>query len=103
MPSTWIFGKDVFMEQPSGFIDKENPEFVCKLHKAIYGLKQAPTAWLNRLSTFLLELGFMASLVDSSLFLYYNGAIKLFLLIYVADIIVTGTHSKVISALISHL
>jgi len=95
--------EEVFMEQPPGFIDKQHPDFVCKLHKAIYGLKQAPRAWFHRLSVFLLELGFIASLVDTSLFLYHCGAIKLFVLIYVDDIIVTGTHSNVISALIYHL
>ena len=37
--------KDVYMDQPSGFVDRDNPTHVCKLNKAIYGLKQAPRAW----------------------------------------------------------
>ncbi|KAL6324524.1 hypothetical protein AAG906_013336 [Vitis piasezkii] len=32
--------KDVYMAQPSGFVDRDNPTHVCKLKKAIYGLKQ---------------------------------------------------------------
>lgn len=63
--------EEVFMEQPKWFIDKENPHLVCRLHKAIYGLKQAPRAWFNKLSNYLLDIGFIASLVDTSpLFLY---------------------------------
>jgi hypothetical protein len=93
----------VFMEQPQGFVDKEYPHYVCKLQKSLYGLKQAPRAWFNRLSSFLLELGFIASLVDPSLFLYHFGSIRLFLLIYVDDIILTGTHPTAISSLIVHL
>jgi hypothetical protein len=85
-----FLAKEVFMEQSQGFPDKAHPNFVCKLHKAIYGLKQAPRVWFHRLSTFLLEIGFTASLVDSSLFLYLHGDIKLFMLIYVDDIIVMG-------------
>ena len=33
---------NVFMTQPPGFVDSDHPSYVCKLHKAIYGLKQAP-------------------------------------------------------------
>lgn len=33
--------EDDFMAQPPGFIDRDTPTHVCKLHKAIYGLKQA--------------------------------------------------------------
>jgi hypothetical protein len=95
--------EEVYMEQPQGFISKEHPDFVCKLQKSIYGLKQAPRAWFHCLSTALQELGFSASLVDSSLFIFIHGDIKVFLLIYVDDIVVTGTHMHVISALILQL
>jgi hypothetical protein len=89
------------MEQPPGFITKETSAMVCRLHKALYGLKQAPRAWYTRLSQFLLDLGFSASLVDTSLFTYISGTLKIFLLVYVDDIVVTGTHPHIISSLIS--
>ena len=88
------------MEQPQGFIDNAHPDFVCKFHKALYGLKQAPTTWFTRLSTFLLELGFKASLVDSSLFIYACEAVWVYMLIYVDDIIITRTYVPIISSLI---
>jgi hypothetical protein len=62
--------EEVYMEQPPGFIDNTRLDQVCKLHKAIYGLKQVPRAWFTRLSNFLLDLGFKGSLVDTSLFIY---------------------------------
>ena len=34
----------VYMQQPPGFVDQNNPSFVSKLRKVIYGLKQAPRA-----------------------------------------------------------
>jgi hypothetical protein len=95
--------EEVYMEQPQGFIDPSKPDHVCRLHKSIYGLKQAPRAWFTCLSSALLDLGFVASLVDSSLFIFIMNNIKIYLLIYVDDIIVTGTHSAVITSLISQL
>jgi hypothetical protein len=91
------------MEQPTGFIDKAHPTMVCKLHKSIYGLKQAPRAWFSRLSTFLLELGFKGSLVDTSLFIYLQGSIQIYMLVYVDDILIIGTHPQVIQSIIAQL
>jgi hypothetical protein len=91
------------MEQPLGFIDKEHPDMVCKLHKTIYGLKQAPRAWFTRLSNFLLELGFKGSLVDTSLFIYVHENIQIYMLVYVDDILITGTHPRVIYSIIAQL
>ena len=95
--------EQVFMEQPKGFVDTRYPNYVCQLHKAIYGLKQASRAWYNRLSSCLLDLGFITSLMDNSLFIYHYGDIKIFMLIYVDDTIVTGTHLEFINSLISRL
>jgi hypothetical protein len=55
------------MEQSQGFIDPIFPDYVCKLHKSIYGLKQASKAWFTRLSHALQNLSFCGSQVDHSL------------------------------------
>jgi hypothetical protein len=70
----------VYMRQPPGFESKSNPNFVCKLYKAIYGLKQAPNAWYSRLSSKLINLGFKASKSDMSLFIYANGDVTIYML-----------------------
>lgn len=44
--------EDVYMQHRSGFVDPEKPSFVCKLHKAIYGLRQAPRTWFDKLRSF---------------------------------------------------
>jgi len=53
--------EDVYMAQPPGFHDLDKPEFVCKLRKAIYGLKQAPHSWYHELCNFLHASGFSNS------------------------------------------
>lgn len=41
--------EDVYMCQPPGFVDKNNPHYVCKLQKALYRLKQSLRAWFTKL------------------------------------------------------
>jgi hypothetical protein len=91
--------EEVYMEQPQGFRDATHPDFVRKSHKSIYGLKQTPRDWFHCLSTALLELGFIPSLVDSSIFLSIHDDIKIFLLVYVDDILFTSNRPSVIQPL----
>jgi hypothetical protein len=60
--------EEVYMRQPPGYEDKNQPHYVCRLDKELYGLKQAPRAWYARLSAKLLQLGFKVSKADNSLF-----------------------------------
>ncbi|KAM1083721.1 hypothetical protein ACFX19_022485 [Malus domestica] len=63
---------------------------VCKLHKAIYGLKQSPQAWYAKLSSVLEEVRFSRNNADSSLFIRIGSSGKLVVLIYIDDLIITG-------------
>jgi hypothetical protein len=89
--------QDLYMEQPTSFRNAAQPDHVCKLRRSIYGLKQAPRAWFARLSQFLHSLGFLSSKADHSLFLYTRTPFKLFVLVYVDDILVTGNATSAIN------
>ena len=95
--------EEVFMHQPVGYVHPSFPNHICRLHKALYGLKQAPRAWYHRLQEHLLSNGFVNSSSDSSLFIYKQGPTTLFLLVYVDDILITGSSSKAIAQLITIL
>ena len=95
--------EDVYMAQPSGFIDRDNLTHVCKLKQAIYGLKQAPQAWYLELRQFLIEFGFTNSHADTSLFILHSGDITIYLLVYVDGIIITGTNTNIIQRYIDLL
>jgi hypothetical protein len=60
--------KEVYVEQPPGFKDDKKPDHVYKLKKTLYGLKQIPRAWYERLRDFLLSKGFKMGKVDTILF-----------------------------------
>ena len=95
-----ILQEEVYMAQPPGFVDPALPSHVFRLHKSLYGLKQAPRAWYNRLSEFLLSIGFQTSKGDTSLFiLSLNGAL-IYLLVYVDNILLTGSNLVMLHRLI---
>ncbi|GJS27212.1 retrovirus-related pol polyprotein from transposon TNT 1-94 [Tanacetum coccineum] len=60
--------EEVYVSQPDGFVDPNNPNNVYKLNKALYGLKQAPRAWYDMLSSFLISQEFSKGSVDPTLF-----------------------------------
>ncbi|GKE19888.1 retrovirus-related pol polyprotein from transposon TNT 1-94, partial [Tanacetum coccineum] len=63
----------VYVSQPDGFVDPNNPNHVYKLKKALYGLKQAPRVWYDMLSSFLLSQDFFKGSVDPTLFIRREG------------------------------
>nr|GFD01098.1 hypothetical protein [Tanacetum cinerariifolium] len=65
--------EDVYVSQPDGFVDPNNPNHVYKLKKALYRLKQAPRAWYDMLSSFLLSQDFSKGSVDPTLFIRKTG------------------------------
>nr|XP_027186264.1 uncharacterized protein LOC113784324 [Cicer arietinum] len=91
------------MEQPPGFVNLDTPNHVCLLKKSIYRLKQVSHAWFDRLSTFLLHLGFLCNTVDSSLFILKTSSVATLILIYVEDILVTSNNDIFITNLVQQL
>ncbi|GJZ82069.1 retrovirus-related pol polyprotein from transposon TNT 1-94 [Tanacetum coccineum] len=86
-----IMREEVYVSQPDGFVDQDNPNHVYKLKKALYGLKQAPRAWYDLLSKFLLSQEFSKGTVDPTLFIRRQGKDILLVQIYVDDIIFSST------------
>uniref|UniRef100_A0A6N2M8Q2 Integrase catalytic domain-containing protein n=1 Tax=Salix viminalis TaxID=40686 RepID=A0A6N2M8Q2_SALVM len=95
--------KEVYMTQPQGYIHPQFPDHLCKLHKSIYGLRQAPRAWFSRLTDKLRTIGFVASKADPSLFIWHTHDAIVLILIYVDDIVLMGNSSAAINRVIQSL
>ncbi|CAI7785278.1 unnamed protein product [Closterium sp. NIES-53] len=80
-----VVDEEIYMKQPEGYDDGSG--LVCMLNKAIYGLKQAPRCLYARLVEALEALGFKVSGCDESLFMTEGEEEKVFLLVYVDDIL----------------
>nr|GEV45811.1 hypothetical protein [Tanacetum cinerariifolium] len=86
--------KDVYVCQPEGFINADHLSHVYKLKKALYGLKRAPRAWYDELSTFLLQNHFFKGTIDPTLFIRRFHDDILVVQVYVDDIIFGSTHPR---------
>ncbi|GJW50400.1 putative ribonuclease H-like domain-containing protein [Tanacetum coccineum] len=92
--SAFLYGKieeEVYVCQPLGFEDPEFPDRVYKVEKALYGLHQAPRAWYETLSTYLLDNGFQRGKIDKTLFIKRVKSDILLVQVYVDDIIFGST------------
>ncbi|GJS55632.1 putative ribonuclease H-like domain-containing protein [Tanacetum coccineum] len=83
--------EEVYVHQPPGFVDPAHPNKVYKVIKALYGLHQAPRAWYETLSSFLLKNGFRRGTIDKTLFIKKNKSDIMLVQVYVDDIIFGST------------
>ncbi|GKB81192.1 putative ribonuclease H-like domain-containing protein, partial [Tanacetum coccineum] len=83
--------EEVYVCQPPEFEDLQFPDKVYKVEKALYGLHQAPRAWYETLSTYLLEIGFRKGIIDKTLFIKKDKGDILLVQVYVDDIIFGST------------
>nr|GFA00275.1 hypothetical protein [Tanacetum cinerariifolium] len=88
--------EDVYVCQPEVFIDVDHPSHVYKLKKALYGLRQAPRAWYDELSKFLLQNHFFKGTINLTLFIRRFQDDILVVHVYVDDIIFGSTHPRYI-------
>lgn len=95
--------EDVYMTVPQGYSQKLPPNTVCKLTKSIYGLKQDNRQLFEKLTSFLIQLRFKQSHVDTSLFTILHQGTLTFLLVYVEDILLVGKDSAFLNTIKQHL
>ncbi|XP_075099266.1 uncharacterized protein LOC142176097 [Nicotiana tabacum] len=84
--------EEVHMQVPDGFSSQGANQKVCKLQKSLYGLKQAPRQWNLKLTEALLDMNFSQSHYDYSLFTKRIGVYLVVILLYVDDLLVTGSN-----------
>ena len=82
--------EEVYMVQPRGFEDTSNSKKVCKLQRAIYGLKQASRSWNKRFDEEVKSLGFIQSMEEPCVYKKVSGSKVQFLVLYVDDILLMG-------------
>nr|CAD1824666.1 unnamed protein product [Ananas comosus var. bracteatus] len=97
--NAFLYGElqeEVYMSIPPRHPREGERDLVCRLRKSIYGLKQSPRAWFEKLSSTITSIGFVRNSADYSMFVKKEGTSTTIILVYVDDIILTGDNQKVI-------
>ena len=89
--------EDIYMKQPKGFITLGQEHMVCKLHRSIYGLKQASRSWNIKFDQVIKLYGFEKSPDELCVYKKIQGIVVVFLVHYVDDILLIGNSVKVLS------
>ncbi|GJX03579.1 putative ribonuclease H-like domain-containing protein [Tanacetum coccineum] len=95
--SAFLYGKikeEVYICQPLGFEDPEFPDRVYKVEKVLYGLHQAPGAWYETLSSYLLDNRFQIGPIDKTLFIKRVKGDIILVKLYVDDFIFGSTRNE---------
>jgi len=94
--------EEIYMQQPQGY-KQGGPNIVCRLLRALYGLRQAPRAWHRCLKKVLEDLEFVASFADVALFQGTVDGETFWLLVWVDDILVAAQGEERIAKVKAHL
>ena len=79
--------EEIYMKQPPGYVQSGKENLVCKLRKSIYGLKQSPRCWNQKLCDHLKSLGFKESGADSCVFVKNESSTLKIIAVYADDLI----------------
>ncbi|KAL2635925.1 hypothetical protein R1flu_007404 [Riccia fluitans] len=91
--------EEIYMKQPPGFVVEGLEDKVCRLRKAIYGLKQASRAWYTKFDACLQRLGFIESSADENVYIRKGTHSILIVLLYVDDMLIVGNNMHLITQL----
>ena len=82
--------EEIYLKQPEGFINSSRPDYVCKLNKSLYGLKQSPRLWYKRFDKFILSQGYSRSFKDQCVSFRRCDGDMIYLLLYVDDMLIAS-------------
>jgi hypothetical protein len=86
--------KKIYMEQPQGFI--QNSYLVCRLKKSLYGPKQEPRAWYEKMDFYFLSHDFVRCKSNSNVYMLRTTNSVMILVLYVDVLLIIGSSTSAI-------
>jgi hypothetical protein len=95
--------EEVYVHQSRGFVIPAKEGKGLHLHKALYGLRQAPQAWTVKLDSTLKGMGFRQSPHETAIYRCGDGGNTLLVGVYVDDLVITGTKDVEVTAFMEEM
>ena len=84
---------EIYVEQPEGFMTKSE-EYVCKLNKTLYGLRESPRAWYDVFDKYITQLGFVKCEFEVCLYVLVNDNDQIFIILFVDDTLICSKNES---------
>lgn len=96
--------EELFLEVPDGLcISGDKSEVMCKLHKFLYGVKQAARCWNEKFTKFLRDYDLMPSEADKCIFTGVNDDVKIYLALFVDNGLIASKSRTALDSIIEAL
>ena len=83
--------EEIYMSQPEGFAVPGKEHLVCRLKKSLYGLKQSPRQWYQKLNETFMQLGFRRIQSDNCIYVWAKDGLRIMIPVFVDDLTLAAT------------
>ena len=104
--TAFLYGEiseEIYLQQPEGYVLAGQENFVCRLQKCLYGLKQASRVWNRHIDSFIKKFGLQPSNADPCLYVHINKTELIFVVIWVDDCLVISNNGNMVTEIIEYL
>ena len=95
--------EEIYISQPQGYIIQGREEEVCKLNKALYGIRQASRIWNLKLHSALVKFGLKQCMADPCIYSRIDGKETVIIAIWVDDGLIAGSNMNIIMKIVNFL
>uniref|UniRef100_A0AAV1VKE2 Polyprotein n=1 Tax=Peronospora matthiolae TaxID=2874970 RepID=A0AAV1VKE2_9STRA len=90
--------EDIYMDQTDGYLDATQPDYVCKLKRSLYGLKQLPRMWNQTIDGFMIKMGFKKCESDHCIYIKRDDQDMILVVLYVDDLILASSNNELLKS-----